>query len=89
VAIASAVPDIRAVTITELQGLMLAHRNRSSETYARIPLHRAWVWYTIHAGDATEPIIAIQRDPQPRLEIITEMALEGTNGTLRLRVNPG
>jgi hypothetical protein len=42
------------------------------------------ILHTVHSRFPTEAEIAVERDPEPRLEIVAQMAFKGPNWTLRL-----
>ena len=65
---------------------MLVQGNRRSQADARISLRCVGTWYAIQFRAATKPKIAIQRDPEARLEIIAQVAFERAYGTLCLDV---
>src|SRR4029077_2431085 len=65
------------------------HWKGRSQTDARIPLKGAWVCYAIQRCGASKPIIAIQGDPKPRLEIIAYVHFESADRAFRLCVGAG
>src|SRR5262245_49819986 len=65
------VSDVSAVAITDFDGLMFAYGDRGGSPDPRVSLKRARVLHTIEACGATDPIVAIERHPQSRPEVVT------------------
>ena len=59
---------------------MLAHRDRGRHSDAGTPLKGQRISDTVQTCCATEPIIAVERKPKPRLDIVAQMTFEGANG---------
>src|SRR5271169_4372174 len=77
--------DVGPVAIAELQGLVLANRDRGRASEARVLLSGKWVFYAAHGRGPADPEITIERDPEPLLEVVTQVSLEGSHRLLRLR----
>ena len=55
VLIVSAVVDVRAVVVTDLQRLMFGDGNRGCGPDARVRLFRFWIWDSVQTGLASVP----------------------------------
>ena len=84
--VVSAKADVVAIAVTDLHRLVFAQRDRSCDADAGARLTRSEIRYAIQAGNAAEPEISVQRKPQPWLYIVTQVAFEGSDGLLGLRL---
>lgn len=81
--------DVRAPTVTEFQRLVFAlwHGDRQRHSNSGVVLQRLEILNTIETSSTANPEIAVQRCPQPLLEVITKVTLERCNWSLRLRIS--
>ena len=75
-------PDIGAGTVAEFQRLVLGDGGRDCTANARVRLLGEWILHPVHRRFATEPIIAVERDPQTGLEVVAQVAFKGPNRAL-------
>src|ERR1019366_5411138 len=59
--------------------------DRNGTSDAGVRRASEWVLHAIHACAPTEPKIAIERGPEPWLEVVAQVPFEGPNWVLRLR----
>ena len=76
VVVVAAKSDVSTSAKTDLQSLMLAHRQGDCHSDARVPLKRKSVFNAVEAGRASCPEISIERCPESRLYVVNEMSLE-------------
>ncbi len=83
--------DVRTATVTKFQRLVLAlrHRDRQCRSNTGVFLQRLSVFNIVQTGLTANPEIAVQRRPHSRLEVVAEVTLERSNGSLRLRIRAG
>ena len=79
--IVSTEAHIGAVGITDFYGLVFPEGQRGRYANARAGLASSEILYPAEAGGTAEPEIAVQGDPKPWLEIVTEMAFKGADGS--------
>jgi hypothetical protein len=84
--IVSAEAHIGAVGVTELYRLVFRERQGGGCANTRAGLASSEILYPAQAGGTAEPEIAVQGEPEPWLEIVTQMALDGADRFLRLRL---
>src|SRR5580704_18248957 len=89
VLIIPAVADVRAVVVADFHGLMFRDRNRRSYASTRIPLHGVQIRDAAQAGLPAVPEIPVQRDPQPRFDVVAEMPFKCAYWSLGLCLRPG
>src|SRR5208283_5981549 len=75
-------PGEFAVTVAKLYRLMLRKRDRDRPTYTRIRLKRPDLKDVIDGGLTAVPVVAIDRGPQPRLHVVTQMHFDRADGGL-------
>ena len=78
-------PGEFTITVAKLHRLMLRKRDRDRPTYTRIRLKRPDLKDIIDGGFAPVPVVAIDRGPQPRLHVVTQMHFDRAYGGLRQR----
>jgi len=89
VLVVASIPDIGAVAITKFQRLVFCNSNCTGTPEARVLLSGERVFDTSHARSPSNPEIAVQRDPDPRLEVVAQVSFKGSHRLLRLRPPPG
>ena len=85
----SAVRDVGTIVVAELQRLTLCQGNCGCRSYTRIPLQRAGTQRAIQLRATAEPKIAVERNPQPGLKVVTQMPFKGADWALGLSVEAG
>ncbi len=75
-----------SVAIAEFQRLMFVQRDRSSDAEARVGLERPHSDRSVSIDFPAIPIVGIEREPEPRLEVVAEMTLDSGERILRLGV---
>src|SRR5271167_2949576 len=76
-------PGEFAVTVAEFYGLMLGKRDRNRPSYTRVRLKRADLKDVIYGCIATVPVVAINRGPQSRFYVVTQMHFDRAYGSFR------
>ena len=89
VLVVSAEADVGAVAIAEFQRLMLGDPDGTGGSDTRVRLFGNRVFNAVDAGDSSKPIVAVERDPVARLEVVTQVAFEGSDGLLGLGPGAG
>src|SRR5271157_3816932 len=69
-------PGEFTITVAKLYRLMLRKRDRDRPTYTRIRLKRPDLKDVIDGGLTAVPVVAVDRGPQPRLHVVTQMHLD-------------
>jgi len=82
-------PNVGAIAVTEFERLMLVQFERSGDSDARADLVGRWICDAVEAAGSPEPEISVQRDPGPRLPVVTQVTFEGANRALRPTECPG
>src|SRR5579862_304367 len=81
--------DVGAIAIAKFQRLVLGDADGSGGADARVRLFGNRVFNAIDARDSSEPIIAVEGDPVARLEVVTQVAFESSDGLLGLGTGAG
>src|SRR5580692_7526013 len=87
--VVSAIPNVVATVVTELQRLVFGYGDRGRCSNAGVVFLGLRVFDAVQTGFAAEPIIAVERKPEARLDVVTEMAFEGSDGVLGLGLGAG
>jgi len=77
--------DIRTIVVTDLDRLMLSHRDGHRTADTGILKLRSRVFDSVQTSLATEPKIAIEGSPKSRPNVIAQMPFECANRRLCLR----
>jgi hypothetical protein len=82
--VVSANSDVNSIVVTDLYRLGFAQRERSCHANSGAGLPCRGIRYTTQAGNAPEPEISVEREPEPWLHIVTQVAFKGADGLLGL-----
>ena len=77
--VVSAKLDVETITITKLQGLVFAGRDGYRSPDTRVSLLRERVFHTVQTCFPADPIVAVEGDPKPRLEVVADMSFKGAD----------
>src|SRR5271155_5855349 len=86
IVIVAAIADVGAVVVADLDGLASGDGKRGGHADARAGLASGKVADAVEAGDASPPVVAVERDPGAGRDGVTQMALEGADRLLGLRL---
>ena len=89
VLVVAAKSNVRAIAIAELQSLMFGDGDGDGASDAGVRLTGKRTWYAVHTRTTTEPEIAVDRCPEPWLEIVAQVSFKRTNWVLRLGSGAG
>src|SRR5215469_6170744 len=76
-AVVAAVADVGAVAEAELERLVRGERHGGSHADAGIALIGEVVLHTVEAGHAARPVVRVQRNPEPRSDVVAQMRFHG------------
>jgi hypothetical protein len=89
VLVVSAEAYVCAIAVADFDGLVFRERNRASGTNPETPLKGHGILDSVQTGLSAEPEVCIQGNPQPRLEIVTQVPLKCANRLLGLYLAVG
>src|SRR5271157_3540716 len=85
VLVVAAEPDVGAVAVGEFQSLVFGYWHRDCASQPGVHQTGEGILHTVHTRCTAEPKIAIERSPEPRLEIVAQVPFQSPNWLLRLR----
>src|SRR5262245_51707838 len=68
---------------------MLGDGHRGGTAQTGIAFMSERIFYAIEAGFAAKPVVPVKRNPETRLEVVTQMAFQRSNWVLQLSVSSG
>src|SRR6476646_5618754 len=86
--VVAAKSDVGAAAIGEFQRLVIGDRDSGCASETRVRLFGERIFEAVYARASAKPEIAVERDPESPLEVITHVPFQGSDGLLRLRPRP-